>query len=212
NKINSGEGRGRRGALSPAARAQQHRGRQLREGRPLGFVLGSGGEGSGERLGRKKKNSLPSRPFAFSISSQWTEGPRTVKTVKVRGLRGASSTSATSRCLSRSGSRAWPWRICRAALCDQRVPAPPPRHGATERQTTGSGFISVTDVGKTLPRPWPKELLLKKKTRPKLGDLPSLFLGDDNLKVRLMLELDTEKSWCLCTLSGPEPGLSEFAY
>lgn len=54
--------------------------------------------------------------------------------------------------------RAWPWRMGRAALCDQRVPAPPARLGATERQTTGSGFISTTDVGKTLPRPWPKEV------------------------------------------------------
>lgn len=40
--------------------------------------------------------------------------------------------------------------------------------------------------------PW---LLFKKKTKPKLGDLPSQFLGDDNLKVRLMLELTTEKLW-----------------
>uniref|UniRef100_M3Y3J4 Uncharacterized protein n=1 Tax=Mustela putorius furo TaxID=9669 RepID=M3Y3J4_MUSPF len=178
-------------AGSAVTRGRRAATQRLREGRPPGFVLGSEGEGSGERLGRKKKNSLPSRPFAFRIPSQWTESPRTVKTVKVRGVRGAPPTSATSGCLSRGGSRAWPWHIGRAALCDQRVPALPPRHGATERQTTGSGFISATDVGKTLPRPWPKELLLKKKTRPQLGDLPSPFLGEDNLKVRLMLELDT---------------------
>lgn len=50
-------------------------------------------------------------------------------------------------------------RVCRAALGEpRRVHGPPPRRGATERQTTRSRFISGTDVGKTLLRPWPKEV------------------------------------------------------
>ncbi|EPY86991.1 hypothetical protein CB1_000283009 [Camelus ferus] len=71
----------------------------------------------------------------------------------------ASPTPATSRCRSCRRSTARTSRIGRAALGERRpVPAPSPRHGATERQTTGSRFISGPDAEKTLLRPWPKEM------------------------------------------------------